>query len=58
MVEVLGRNGFVYDARHLSENFYVAGKFIVKVELDENIQMLRVIETVTRATRAAIEQYS
>jgi len=29
--EVIGRNGYVYDATHISGNLYIVGKFIVEV---------------------------
>lgn len=45
---VTGRNGFEYDAKHISGNLYIVGKFIVIV-LDGICQ-----ETVCKATRANI----
>lgn len=30
--QVIGRNGFEYDAKHIRDNLYIVGKFIVTVE--------------------------
>ena len=51
MIEVIGRNGFKYDATPLTSNFYIVGKFIVTV-VDG-----RCDETVCRATKANIAKY-
>jgi hypothetical protein len=45
---VTGRNGFQYDAKHISGNLYIVGKFIVIV-LDGICQ-----ETVCKATKANV----
>lgn len=44
-IEVIGRNGYVYDARHLTGSLYVVGKFIVEVKAG------RVTDTICRATK-------
>ena len=30
-IEVTGRNGYLYDATHISGNLYIVGKYIVSV---------------------------
>ena len=45
---VTGRNGFQYDAKHISGNLYIVGKFIVIVS-DGICQ-----ETVCKATKANV----
>lgn len=51
MIEVIGRNGFKYDATPLTGNFYIVGKFIVTV-VDGKCD-----ETVCRATKANLKKY-
>ena len=47
-IEVTGRNGFKYDAKHVSGCLYVVGKYIVKV-IDGKCD-----ETICKATKANI----
>lgn len=32
MVEVIGRNGYIYDAEHVCGDFYKVGRYVVVVE--------------------------
>lgn len=48
--EVIGRNGFRYDAEHVSGNVYVVGRYLVIVRGGY------CRETIGRATKAAIEE--
>jgi hypothetical protein len=48
--EVIGRNGYIYDAKHLTGNLYVVGKFIVRVEDG------KVTDTVAKATKARLTE--
>ncbi len=49
---VIGRNGYEYDAQHLSGNLYIVGKFIVTV-VDGKCD-----ETICKATKANVAKYS
>lgn len=49
-VEVVGRNGYLYDATPISGNLYIVGKYIVVVEHGV------VQDTVCRATEENLEQ--
>lgn len=51
-IEVIGRNGIVYDAKHIKGNRYIVGKFIVTVEDG------RVVDTLCKATKVNISMYS
>ena len=48
MTTGIGRNGYVYDATHLSDKLFVVGKFIVRV-VDG-----KCVTTVCKATKANI----
>ena len=50
-IEVIGRNGCLYDASHVYGPLYVVGAFIVEVQAG------RVVKTVCRATNANIAKY-
>lgn len=45
---VLGRNGFEYEAKHVSGDLYIVGRFVVRV-VDR-----KVVATVCRATKSNI----
>jgi hypothetical protein len=45
MTTVIGRNGYEYDAKHISGDLFIVGKFIVTVE-DGKVE-----KTVCRATK-------
>ena len=51
-IEVIGRNGHIYDAIQISSELCIVGKFIVLVE-DGKCE-----ETICRATKANIAKYS
>jgi len=51
-IEVIGRNGFDYEATHLSADLYIVGKFIVRVESG------KCTDTIARATKANVKRYS
>ena len=52
MMTVIGRNGFEYEAKHLANDFYVVGTYIVRVENG------KCVETMTKATKAYVKAYS
>jgi len=47
-----GRNGFEYDAKHIKDNFYIVGVYIVRV-VDG-----KCVETMCRATKAYVAAFS
>ena len=47
-----GRNGFEYDAKHIKDNFYIVGIYIVRV-VDG-----KCVETMCRATKAYVAAFS
>ena len=47
--QVIGRNGYAYDATPLGGNLFIVGKFIVVVEDG------KCGETICRATKAAVQ---
>jgi len=51
-IEVIGRNGSIYDAIQISNELYIVGKFIVLVE-DGKCE-----ETICKATKANVAKYS
>lgn len=46
---VTGRNGYLYDAKHIGGKLHVVGKFIVVVEDNQ------VTDTICKATKANIK---
>jgi len=51
-IEVIGRNGYSYDAIPVSGNLFIVGKFIVRVELGH------VTGTVCAATKSNLTRWS
>jgi hypothetical protein len=49
---VIGRNGYEYDAKHVTGDLYVVGKFIVRV-MDGKCD-----ETLCRATKRNVEMFA
>lgn len=52
MIEVIGRNGAVYEAKPVSGKLFIVGKFIVVVEDG------RCVDTVCKATKANVKRLS
>jgi hypothetical protein len=52
MTTATGRNGFEYDAKHIKDDFYIVGVYIVRV-IDG-----RCVETMCRATKKYIVAFS
>lgn len=49
---VTGRNGFEYDAKHLRNDLYIVGTFIVRVEDG------KCTETICKATKANVKSFA
>ena len=49
---VIGRNGFEYEAKHLANDFYIVGAYIVRVEDG------KCVETMAKATKAYVKAFS
>jgi len=47
---VIGRNGYEYDAQHISGNLFIVGKFIVRVTEG------KCEKTICRATKANVKR--
>jgi len=52
-IDVIGQNGYIYDALFICKNFYLVGKFIVEVDAIEG----KVIRTMCRATKSNLSMY-